>query len=93
MTEGPVIWTITDEDAKTADDAQHREDMAQVEDAWLRETDLLATAYGALLTKLPLRLAHDIIVVYAQSMFRRQEVGACADCAGDDGSDWIERQE
>lgn len=63
-----VIWTITDEDAATAEQQEHNEAMAAVADAWEREADLLATAYNALAAKLPKPLAHDITLLYARKL-------------------------
>ena len=81
-----LIWTITDDDAKAAEDAAHAEAMAAVEDAWLRQTDLLATAYGAMLTKLPKHLANAILLMYAKRLLLHD--ANCDGCEDDAGAEW-----
>ena len=92
MTEGPVIWTITDADAQAAEDAQRAERLETL-GAWAgRLADVLAVVHGVMRNKLPPRMAEAVTLEYAHLLLY-EGIEACDDCACDDGADWREHDD
>jgi hypothetical protein len=89
----PLIWTITDEDAQTAEDAEHADKLTELSLWAVRFADVLATVHGAMARRLTPRMADNVTLEYARIMLKSgygQYEDSCAD--DDDGSDWRESE-
>lgn len=68
MSEGPIIWNITPEDAQTAEDAEHADKMSELTVWAARFADVLTTIHGALARRLSPRMAERVTLEYARIM-------------------------